>query len=378
MVLVLFLLSVMATVRFRIEGHFHGLFLLKGSADYRLELKDDLYLGDGYRFITGFEFTPWRDIRAEWFGMSHETPFLSFEWLEKDGTGFVVNHLNGGQLLFTSFSRFEDATDKNPSGLFVGGGLPHAVMVDKAPFTNESGMAYNDGARWFHIWCSANESILSSRTLEPIYPSMWKYLGSKVVHSSEREILIQSAHIVEVEHIPLKIERFAHFKAGETFFTLSFRVTNIGNKPVEYDYLYGDEPWLGNYGSSAGNIGWVKDRLINHVGPVDTAKYRYAGMFDFGNDAINEGHDFSGTANFIEWMSGVEAKVYFSNGPLQKHDAVKDGVEPLQGNERYIGIQWQAPPLAPGKSDTYFLAIGMAGRDPKTGFPVKPKTGLYP
>src|SRR6266702_2041467 len=44
------------TVRFRIEGHFEGLFLLRGVDGYLLELKDDLYLGDHHRLIYGIDF----------------------------------------------------------------------------------------------------------------------------------------------------------------------------------------------------------------------------------------------------------------------------------------------------------------------------------
>jgi hypothetical protein len=34
--------------------------------------------------------------------------------------------------------------------------------------------------------------------------------------------------------------------------------------------------------------------------------------------------------------------------------------------------------LKPGESFSFAIAVGMAGKDPKTGFPVKPKTGLNP
>jgi hypothetical protein len=376
-VLVLLLVAALATIRFRVEGHFHGLFLLKGVTDYRMELRDDLYLGDAQRLVAGIEFTPQSDVLDRWFGNRHEVPFLSYEWIEKDGTGFVVNHLKGGQQIFTSFSRFEFGADEIQSGLFVGGGLPHNVRKDVAPLTNESGMAFSDGKRWFHLWCTANEAIMSARTFDPIYPSQWKYLGSKVVHSNEKELIIKSSHMVEVDNVPLRIERHAEFKAGEPYFVLSFSVTNMGKTPVLYVYLYGDEPWLGNYGTSAGNVGWVKDRLITHVGPIDTDKYHYAGMFDYGNDALNEGHDFTMTANFIEWMSAVTPIVYYANNMLEKYDPSQKA-KPLEGNERFIGIHWQPPALLPGKTDTYFLAIGMATRDPKTGMPIKPKTSLYP
>lgn len=361
------------TAKFRISGHFQGVFLLKGDADCILELSDDLYLGDAHRYVAGVDFLQISERVLKRTEQGHAEPFLTYRW-EKDGTGFVVNHLRGGQELFTSFSRFVYVNDKTPSGLFVGGGLPDSVKENRAPVTNKTGMAFYDGSSWHHIWCTANEAIVCENSSTLIYPDQWKYLGSKVLHADNTELIIKSSHMVELDHVPLQIDRFARFKAGETFFTLSISVANMGAVPVLYAYLYGDEPWLGNYGSSGGNIGWVKDRLITHEGPIDTEKYSYAGMFDYGNRAIGEKHNCTMTANFIEWMSVVSPTVYFANSVTKKNDPP----QPLQGNERFLGIQWHPPELRPGKVDSYFLAIGMAGRDQTTGLPVKPKTNLYP
>jgi hypothetical protein len=79
------------------------------------------------------------------------------------------------------------------------------------------------------------------------------------------------------------------------------------------------------------------------------------------------------TANFLEWDSTLNTEVYFSNDP-DENIRGKLGKEPLQGNARSIFIQWGPSSLSPGESDYYLLAVGMAGKDPRTGFPVKPDT----
>jgi len=38
---------------------------------------------------------------------------------------------------------------------------------------------------------------------------------------------------------------------------------------------------------------------------------------------------------------------------------------------RYIGVEWGPRKLHPGQTENYIPAIGMAGRDPKTGMPVR-------
>jgi len=71
---------------------------------------------------------------------------------------------------------------------------------------------------------------------------------------------------------------------------------------MRFIYVYGDEPWLGNYGSSAGDVGWVADGLVLHEGAIDVNKYNFLGFYDYGNDVIVELHNFTGMANFIEWL----------------------------------------------------------------------------
>jgi hypothetical protein len=109
---------------------------------------------------------------------------------------------------------------------------------------------------------------------------------------------------------------------------------------------------------------------------VDTRKYAYAGLFDYGNEAIGEGHNFTMTANFLEWKSPKAPMVYFSNSTDDFFAPVASGNTPLSGNTRFIGVQWGPSFLPPGASDSYTLAIGMADRDPKTGLPAKPETHL--
>lgn len=370
----IFLITILTSVSFDITGSYEGIFLLKGNTGSLFELKDDLYLGDGHRYIVGVDFEKGKQAFLELIRHNkHKEPYLYYEWNEKKGEGFVRNYLPGGKQLLTCFSRFEDDFGKEASGLFVGGGLPANVREDDIVKMNQTGIAYNDGKRWFHIWCNANEAIFNS-TLNAIYPSAWKYLGSKILHHDETSLVIRSNHEVIIDEIPLRIDRFAYFRAGAPYFLLNIHIKNIGNKPVKYTYLYGDDPWLGNYGSAGGNVGWSGDGLYNFVGRLDIKKYHYAGYFDYGNDAIGQGHNFTGMANFMEWFMDMEPFVYFSNGPFDI-PPLSNELIPLNSNARFIGINWERT-LKPNQLQTFTLAIGMAGHDPKTGFPVKPKIDL--
>jgi hypothetical protein len=360
------------TITFNITGSNEGIFLLRGQQGALFELKDDIYLGEAYRYIIGIDFDRARQLYNTLFTNSRVTePHLYYKWDEKNGEGFIRNYLTGGKQILINFGRFIDEFGHDASGLFVGGGLPANVKDDDKVKMNATGIAYHDGVRWFHIWCNANEAIFNN-ALEPQYPSSWKYLGSRIIRHSEKELILESNHEVIIDNVPLHIDRHAHIRAGEIYFSLTITIKNAGNSPASYYYSYGDDPWLGNYGSSGGNVGWSGDGLYYYVGRLNTKKYNYAGYFDFGNAAIGEGHNFTRTANFIEWSGNSEPFVYFSNGPFDI-PPVSDEKIPLSGNARFIGISWGPRTLQPNQSETYSLTIGMADHDPKTGFPVKPE-----
>lgn len=371
------LLLLFSTVRFKITGHFNGLFLLKGLNNWKYELKDDLYVGNSDRIVCGIGFnTPNSLANSILHPIKPGKPHLSYTWDAKEGSGSFNNFLADGTQLVTYFGRFEDSRKENVHGLFVGGGAPETILGNNDKFMNKSGMTFFDGRRWNHCWCNANEGIFSQSDLKPQSPSQWKFIGSEVIQESTDSVVVSSNHEVEVDGIPLRIDRMVSFNAGDTYFVLTIKITNIGNGTARYNYVYGDEPWVGNYGSSAGNVGWVNNRIINYEMQIDSSKYTYAGFYDYGNSAINEGRNFTKTATFIEWLGSNKPEVYFSNDGGILKDATGAKKIPLSSNGRFIGLEWRNQQLSPRQATSYTLAIGMAGHDPRTGFPVKPVINL--
>ncbi len=367
-----------SVTKFTVTGAFEGVFLLKGADGCWFELKDDIFLNEEGRYLIGFDYDQGRKWLSRVFGTSsRREPSLTFEWNESPGNGYVRNHLPGGKQLLTVFSRFVDDDGRRPSGLFVGGGLPLNVRDRDLRRMNETGMAYYDGTRWYHIWCNVNEALFSTASFEPVAPSSWEYLGSRVLIRDADELLIKSSHEAMIGGAPLRVDRYAHFRAGEPYFILSVVVENRGPKPVTYTYQYGDEPWLGHYGSAVGNVGWAFDGLHDYAGKLQGKQYRYAGFFDFGNDAIDEPHEYTGLANFIEWSPREKPEVYFTNGPKDVPDNRKEKT-PLFSNTRFLGLLWGPRSLQPGEFAAYTMAIGMAGRDPGSGVPVKPAVSFDP
>lgn len=359
-------------VDIRLGGHFEGFYLLRDTPSKKIVLKDHLFVGQEKQLIYALDLNNsyYKLARRLFPKQSDHLNHLHCEWNPKDGNGLVSSYFPDGTGLVTYFGRYLD-DQKEVHGLFVGGGLPETVENGNNYNMNNSGMTYFAGKRWYHIWCSVNEGIGSAITGSSLTPSQWEFIGSGVESRSSRNVTIASKHKAFIDGIPVSISRRVHFAAGETYFNLEIEITNIGTAPLFYTYLYGDEPWVGYYGTSLGDVGWVKDRIISHEEVIDPAKHSYAGMADIGNRVIGEKPVYTNLANFIEWFGPERpAAVYFTNDLT--HLPEKPGVV-LDSNERFLGLRWERR-LAPSESATIRLSIGMAGLNPRTGIPEKPAT----
>lgn len=364
---------------FNFYGDWEGLYLMRGANGYRYEITDDLFPDGVHRLIVQIP-TGWL---ARYFSIARTCNASSgncmqYEWNEQAGRGFILNRHADGKKLLMCFSRFKDDSGLTPSGIFIGGGLPEYEEENPAVKLNETGMAFFNGKQWYHIWCSVNEAIASGLNPQNIYfPSQWKYLRSRVLEQGDDHITISSTHELTVEGVPLQVNKYLFYRAGEQYFTLVTQMTNVGSKPTSFYYTYGDEPWLGNYGTSGGNIGWRKGALITHEGEIDTRNNSYVGMFDYGNSAVGEGHDFTGLANFIEWRDDSRPDmVYFSNTVAGFSSKKPEEVPLTSPTNRFVGLQWGPRVLKPGQAVSYTIAVGMANNNPVTGFPEKPETSL--
>ncbi|SNB45003.1 hypothetical protein [Geobacter sp. DSM 9736] len=357
-----------AAYHVELRNGYEGIFLLKGDGISSFRITDDLFHGEQEKLLLSFFLRPHDSELAQ--SSSAPPMSLSCNWNEKTGRGYVINHYPNGTKLVTCFSRFIEGSGRAPSGLFVGGNLPFSLRLAKRTAPNATGMSFYDGARWNHIWCSVNEAILTDGP-QPLNvpPSRMKFLGSRILSATDEKVAIMSNHEVKLGDATLLMERYALFSAGDIHFTLVTRIRNVGKVEANFSYVYGDEPWVGNYGTSRGDVGWLQDSIINVEGSIDTDKYSYAGIFDYGNPLINESHNFTRMASFIEWLGEKPDVAFFSNNPGYFDDRKK----PLSSDTRFLGLQWGPRSLAPGDSRTYVLAIGMAGRDAMSGFPVKPQ-----
>lgn len=365
-------------VDFQIAGQFEGVYLTRNQGSKVYELSDHLIVGQEKKlvFARTFNNSYYRMAKRLFPKLGKGANHLYCEWNPWDGFGLVSSSFPDGTGIVTYLGRYLD-DEKPVHGLFVGGGVPETVEQGFNFNMNNSGMTYFDGQRWHHIWCSVNEGLGSAATGAILTPSQWEFIGSGVESRSSDLVIIASRHKVVIDGVPVSISRKMYFTAGAPYFNLEIRLRNIGSTPLKYFYLYGDEPWIGFYGTSLGDVGWVQGRLVPYEETIDTKKYSYLGMADIGNRVIGEQPIYTNLANFIEWFGPEQPEsAYFTNDLNLNQLPKADKKIPLESNERFLGLQWERS-LNPAESATIRLAIGMASLNPLTGIPEKPPTAWH-
>lgn len=348
-------------IEINIQTDFEGIYLLKGDEGKLVELRDSLYLGEAERLLARVE-TPRLHALINRLTPRSRSPHISCVWNDRRGHGYIHSQRPDGSELLICLSRFRDSLGRIPKGIFVGGEMPSTFYGDTGVRLNETGIAYRSGGRWYHIWCNANEGIAAgSDATRMIYPSEWTYRKSRILIDSNDEVAIESNHVTELENQPIAIDRFIYHRASDDHLILAIRFRNEGVRPTAFYYVYGDEPWVGTYGSSRGNVGWSPGKIHRHVSVVNPLEHNVAGFIDIGNDLLPDerGGQFTGLGNFLAWYGLVTPQlVYFSNREGEVHDE-SEGMLLESPQNRVIFAQWSIASLPPGQSRTIILALGI-------------------
>ncbi len=342
-------------VRISWNYDFEGVYLLKGENGRTLVVSDSVYLGEEDRLLAGIDL-PGINLLEHHF-LSSKTR-LELHWNAAAGRGVIHNRLADGTVLVTNFSRYVDSEGEQTHGLFIGGAEParlHPKNLDG------SGMSWFDGKQWNHIWCNTNEGIGSTVSTHRYAPSHWKYLGSTVDVENDERIVLNSRHEVVVDGAPLQIKRTVEVLAGQPELKLTMQIVNGGGRAGHYFYYYGDEPWVGEFGSSAGDVGWMGGRLVKFETVIDPKTVTTIGMIDFGNDVLGERHHFRNVANFIRWSPATRPDIAFFANQYDGFAHRPEVQVPLQGDARSLGMYWGPKTLPPGATETIELTLGMAG-----------------
>jgi len=330
-----------------------AIYFLRGKTG-GIEVSRDILLEDADRLIFMIDLNSLIDRLMMSTALAKKSPVLELTWDEKSGRGIIKEFIPGGKMLSISFSRYDSDID-TPKGLFMGGDLPYGD-AKRSEDGSSSGFGYFDGKIWNHIWCTTNEAVFLRDSERLILPPHWEFLGSRIIKSTSEEVIIESLHRVHLGEGYLMMRRLVSYKAGAGYYILNVRLMNKTSQILTYLYSWGDEPWVGRYGSSDGDIGWYEGGEIKTERIISPTRYSYAGFWDKGNDLVGEGKTYTGYANFVQWHT-TPSYVFFSNDP---NSCCSADIPLMSKSNRVIGIVWDGH-LMPDEDKEYVLAVGMAG-----------------
>ena len=312
----------------------------------------DLMFEEAGSLVFRLDATPLLNKLFEAAAVATESPYIDSRYDAKYGKGIIKQFRPDGSRLELSLARY-DEFGVHPHGIIIGGDFPPGDL-DSAQGREGSGMALYDGKDWIHLWCSANEGIAVSGGGLVYEPHKWQYVSGKTVKKTLSEVIFESTHRVIMAGTEVLITRRLGLKAEDDFVTLSISVTNSGGRPLLYDYAYGDEPWVGKFGSSIGDVGWYPGGWVDEERYVDPEIHNIAGFADIGNRRAGDPGEYSGYANFIQWEGSRPTMAYFSND----FHSVRPGRPLSSRDNRILNIVWKNQKLEPGRTLEYRLHIG--------------------
>jgi hypothetical protein len=287
-------------------------------------------------------------------------------WSAKTGKGDVVQRLPGGDLLRTCFHvGYAGYTGGLVIGAYNGSGLG---FYPKKPIR---------GFRRINVLCAQDESILDRASGKELTYGWSENLGTgpdgerleyvrgRILERGPRRVVLQSENAGGC----YRVTKVATARRGTRYWIIATRVTNRCDKPVRFDLFSGDDPWLGLYRSSDGDVGWSAERgILRNEAAFGPGRFTAGGLYDLGNRALGQKEGgFSGQANFFAVDPAVPLPDLTLLANRFAHAASEVDPKRALDNKSItaLNLGWIDRSLPPGRGFTFALAMGLARTDPR-------------
>ncbi len=303
-------------------------------------------------------------------------PRLELEWDPRLGKGSVHHRTSEGDWVRTCF---QCGFDGYQGGLVIGN-------------YNGSGMAFYPktpvhGHRHINLFCATDESIWDlDRQRE--YTFGWsenfgtgndgtplRYVKGEVLRNTKSEIVLRSTN----EAGCYRVTKVARTRIETPYWIIATRIENTCDHPLRFDFFSGDDPWLGLYRTSDGDVGWADGRIIEKETEMEIGTFSSGGIWDRGNPALGQAaSEFTGEANFIalDPASPRPDKVFFANAFAHRSEDIKPN-RPLDNKTlTALNLGWTEQTLLPGQGFSVASALGRAKIDSADKLPRAPNIPL--
>jgi hypothetical protein len=302
-------------------------------------------------------------------------PRFAVEWSPGTGRGKVTEALASGDTLSTCF---HCSYPGYTGGLVIGS-------------YGTSGMAFRPhepirGYSEINVFCAQDESIWDLDE-EAEYTYGWsenfgdgpdgkplKYVGGSIVEHDDRHVLLSSENEGGCYHV----SKVATTRAGWRYWIIATRIRNRCDHAVRFHFHSGDDPWLGRYASSDGDVGWTPEGLVPREKAFVAGRFVAGGLYDLGNAELGQTDSgFSNQANFFALDPSLPLPDFTAFANRFAHEAREvDPDRPLDNKTMTaLNLGWRNRSLAPGESFTTAMALGLATTGAPGTIPQLPTMG---
>jgi len=296
-------------------------------------------------------------------------------WDKATGRGKVVETRDNGDRLATCF---HCGYPGYTGGLVIGGlGGPGMALYPSVPIRGYSEI---------NVFCAQDESIWD-RDDEVEYTYGWsENFGDgpdgRRLEYQRGEVLQNDGHQVALSSENLggcyRVRKTAYAKEGWNAWIIATQVTNPCDHPVRFHFHSGDDPWLGRYASSDGDVGYTQDGIVRKERSFVAGAFTAGGLYDLGNSELGQNATgFSNQANYFALDPALPLPDFTAIANRFAHTAADvHSDQPLDNKTMTaLNMGWRDLALAPGESFQVAMALGLAETAAPGSLPRVPPLG---
>jgi hypothetical protein len=302
-------------------------------------------------------------------------PRFEVKWSPDTGRGMVTERLPRGDTLSTCFHcGYPGYTGGLVIGNYSASGMAFRPREPIRGYSeinvfcaqDESIWDVDEGAEYTYGWSENFGTGPDGKRLE--------YLSGSILERDDQHVLLSSENEGGCYHV----SKIATTRAGWRTWIIATRIRNRCDHPVHFHFYSGDDPWLGRYASSDGDVGWTPDGLVPREKAFLAGQFVAGGIYDLGNAELGQTDTgFSNQANFFALDPSLPLPDFTAFANRFAHEA-KDvhPDRPLDDKTMTaLNLGWRDRRLAPGESFTTAMALGLATTGTPGTIPRLPELG---
>lgn len=296
-------------------------------------------------------------------------------WDPATGRGKVVENQDNGDRLVTCF---HCGYPGYTGGLLIGNyGGPGMGLYPRVPIRGYSEI---------NVFCAQDESLWD-RDEDIEYSYGWsENFGDgpdgKRLEYKRGQILVHDGHQVALASENAggcyRVRKTVYTQEGWNAWISATQVSNQCDHPVRFHFHSGDDPWLGRYASSDGDVGYTQDHIVRKEESFVAGRFTAGGLYDLGNSELGQDDKgFSNQANHFALDPALPLPDFsaianrFAHTPAEVHSD-----KPLDNKSMTaLNLGWRDLLLAPGESFHTAMALGLAQTGAPGSLPRVPRLG---